>query len=144
VSDLTRREFIQQSERILVAAGLAAVAAPAVAFFYPPDLSATPAEPVSAGPESALLVGESKMVPYGRYPALVINTSEGIKAYSAVCTHFACLVKWDKARGEFVCPCHDGFFDPIDGHVISGPPPRALDPIAVKIVGGEIMVGGEA
>jgi cytochrome b6-f complex iron-sulfur subunit len=71
-------------------------------------------------------VGQSKLVAFGRYPALVINTTEGLRAYSAVCTHFACLVKWNPDSGKIECPCHDGFFDPLDGSVISGPPPEPL------------------
>jgi cytochrome b6-f complex iron-sulfur subunit len=142
MADVTRRDFLVLTEGALVAAGLAVVAVPAVAYFYPPDLRETPAEPVSAGPASDLPVGQSTTVPYGRYPAIVINTTEGLRAYSAVCTHFACLVKWDSARGELVCPCHDAAFDPLDGHVTGGPPPRGLDTFPVNVVNGEIFVGG--
>lgn len=144
MADVTRREFLVLTEGALVAAGLAVVAVPAVAFFYPAELRETPAEPVSAGPVADLPVGTSTTVPYGRYPAIVINTSDGLRAWSAVCTHFACLVKYDPDRDELVCPCHDAAFDPIDGHVTAGPPPRALDAFPVNVVDGEIMVGGES
>jgi cytochrome b6-f complex iron-sulfur subunit len=141
MSTLSRREFLRWAERALGAVGLATVATPVVAFFYPSDLSETPGQPVSAGPASALTVGQSKTVGYGRYPAIVINTASGLRAYSAVCTHFACIVNWDAERGEIVCPCHAATFDPSDGHVTGGPPPRGLDAIDVAVVGGEIMVG---
>jgi Rieske Fe-S protein len=142
MSALSRREFLKISERVLAAVGLAAIATPVVAYFFPSDLSQTPSEAVAGGAAADLAVGESTIVPYGRYPAVVINTTAGLRAYSAVCTHFACIVNWDPALGEVVCPCHAATFDPVDGHVTSGPAPRALDPIPVAVVDGQIMVGG--
>ncbi len=50
-------------------------------------------------------------------------------AYSSVCTHLSCTVLWNRADGRIECPCHDGAFDPRDGRVVAGPPPRALPPI---------------
>jgi Rieske Fe-S protein len=82
-------------------------------------------------------------VQFGRYPAIIINTDQGLRAYSAVCTHFACIVKWNPELYEIVCPCHEGYFDPYDGSVISGPPPTPLESLPVNIVDGQIYVGGE-
>jgi cytochrome b6-f complex iron-sulfur subunit len=140
---LTRRDFLKVINRGLAAIGLAAIATPIVAYFYPVDLSETPTDPVKVGPEGDLPENGSKTVNFGRYPALVINTSQGIKAYSAVCTHFACIVKWDPELGQIVCPCHEGYFDALDGSVISGPPPAPLESLPVEIVDGQIYVGGE-
>jgi cytochrome b6-f complex iron-sulfur subunit len=104
-----------------------------------------PSEPVSAGSEGSIPVGEAKTVRFGRYPALVINTPKrGIVAYSAVCTHFACLVKWNPEIDKIECPCHEGYFSAVDGSVISGPPPTPLEEILVTIVDGNILIGGEA
>jgi Rieske Fe-S protein len=142
---LTRRDFMKMINRILAATGLAAVFGPIIAFFYPPKLEEMPAEPVLVAPEEELPVGTSKLVTFGRYPALVIHTNEGLRAYSAVCTHFACLVKYDSERDEIHCPCHDGYFDPLDGHVTGGPPPIGLTVLNVEVIAGEIYVtaGGE-
>jgi len=142
MSKMTRKDFLKIAKRILAATGLAALIGPIVAFFYPPNLEEMPSEPVLVAPVNELPSGESKTIRFGRYPALVINTPEGLRAYSAVCTHFACIVKWDQTSNQIVCPCHDGFFDPINGEVISGPPPTALEPLTVEIVEGEIYVGG--
>jgi cytochrome b6-f complex iron-sulfur subunit len=95
------------------------------------------------GPETDIPVGTSKTVRFGRFPALVINTPNGLRAFSAVCTHFACLVKWDAASAQIGCPCHDGFFD-TEGQVISGPPPLPLDALKVEVIDGQVYVGGEA
>ena len=120
------------------------IGGPIVAYFYPSDLQETPSEPVFVCKVEELPVGESITINYGRYPALVINTQEGMFAYSAVCTHFACIVKWDVEKGQIYCPCHDGYFDPMDGSVISGPPPLPLAAIPVNVVNNEIYVGGAA
>jgi len=141
MTTISRRDLLKLLNRVLIVSGVAAVFGPVVAYFYPPSLEETPTEPVSAG-LVADLPAEGKIVPFGRYPALVIPTAQGIRAYSAVCTHFACLVKWDAGRGQIVCPCHDGYFDPTDGHVISGPPPTPLISLPVAIIDGHIYVGG--
>jgi Rieske Fe-S protein len=128
----------------LLVTGAVVIAGPVVAFFYPSELQETPSEPVRVCTVDELPVGESKTIGYGRYPALVINTPEGLRAFSAVCTHFACIVKWENQEGLIYCPCHDGYFDPQDGHVVSGPPPLPLAAIPVNVVNNEIFIGGEA
>ncbi len=142
MSPITRRDFLKLVNKGLVATGTAAVVGPILAYFYPSNLQETPSEPVLVCKVDELPVGESKTISYGRYPALVINTADGLHAFSAVCTHFACIVKWESSKGMIYCPCHDGYFDPADGHVISGPPPLGLTPIAVNVVNNEIYIGG--
>ena len=144
MSPITRREFLKLVNKGLAVTGTAAILGPVVAYFYPSDLQETPSEPILVCKVDELPLGESKTISYGRYPALVINTPSGLRAFSAVCTHFACIVKWENAKGQIYCPCHDGYFDPQDGHVISGPPPLPLTPITVNVVGDEIYVGGNA
>ena len=141
---ISRRNFLKLTNRLLTISGLGLLIGPIVAYFYPPKLEETPSEPVLVSSTEDLLEGESQTVRFGRYPALVINTSEGLRAYSAVCTHFACICKYDPELNQIVCPCHDGFFDPVDGHVISGPPPEPLEALPVTVINNEIYVGGEA
>lgn len=142
---LSRRAFLNLINKLLVATGLAAVLGPAVAYFYPPKLEETPSEPVLVSPQNELPVGVSKIVKFGRYPALVINTEKGLRAYSAVCTHFACIVMWNPEINQITCPCHDGFFDPEDGSVIAGPPPTGLVQLTIELIDGDIYVsaGGQ-
>lgn len=143
-NNLTRNNILKLLSGFLTVTGLAVIVTPIVAFFFPAKLEEMPSEPVLVGGVNDLPPGASKTVGFGRYPALVIHTSEGLRAYSAVCTHFACIVKWNLELGEIVCPCHEGYFDPLDGSVISGPPPTALEKIPVEIVDGQIYIGGEA
>jgi len=146
MSDISRRDFLKLLKGAGALIGVSAVATPVVAYFYPPKLEEMPSEPVLVGPELELPVGGSEMVKFGRYPAIVINTSNGLKAYSAVCTHFACLVKWNPETGRLECPCHDGYFSPEDGSVLEGPPPAPLLPLETEVVDGQIYikVGGQS
>jgi cytochrome b6-f complex iron-sulfur subunit len=141
---ISRRGFIKILNQFLAVSGLAAIVAPIVAFFWPSKLEEFPSEPKAIGPTGFLAPGDSVTIPFGRYPALVINSHEkGVIAYSAVCTHFACLVKWNVESGMIECPCHEGFFKPEDGSVISGPPPEPLRPIPVFTQDDTIFIGGE-
>jgi cytochrome b6-f complex iron-sulfur subunit len=142
MSDITRRDFLKLIQSAGALLGISVVAAPVLAYFYPPKLVEMPAEPVLVCPEADLPVGQAKTVEFGRYPAIVINTPEGLKAYSAVCTHFACLVKWNSEMGRMECPCHEGNFSAADGSVLSGPPPKPLLTLATEVVDGQIYVKG--
>jgi Rieske Fe-S protein len=142
MSALSRRDFLKLVEKILGALGVTAIAVPVVAYFYPTQLEEMPSEPVVVGPVSELPVNAAKTIRFGRYPALVINTPEGLRGYSAVCTHFGCLVKWDAEKNQIECPCHDGFFSPLDGSVLAGPPPEALLKLSVTVKDDQVFVGG--
>lgn len=142
MAKISRREFLKLANRFLTFTGLAVILGPIIAYFYPADLEEVPSEAIMVAGEGDLPLGMSKTVRFGRYPAIVINTSAGLRAYSAVCTHFACIVKWDQGQNMIKCPCHDGFFDPVTGEVISGPPPTPLESIKVEVVDGQIFVGG--
>ena len=144
MNKISRRDSLKIFKWLLTVTGLAAVLGPIIAYFYPPNLEEMPSEPVPAGTLEDLGINESVTIRFGRYPALIIHTPEGLRAYSAVCTHFACIVKWDPDAGRIACPCHDGYFDPLDGHVTGGPPPTPLEPLKVEVVDGQIMVGGTA
>ena len=146
MSNFTRRDFLDLVKKGLAATGLTALLTPFLAYFYPPSLEEQPADPVRVGTVNDIPLGVGLAIPFGRYPALVIHTDQGFRAYSAVCTHFACICKWDPELGQIVCPCHEGFFDPLDGSVVSGPPPTPLEALDVLIENDTILiqVRGEA
>jgi Rieske Fe-S protein len=138
--DITRRDFLKLMKGTGIALGAGVVAAPVVAYFYPSTLEIYPSEPALVCGQDELPIGESRTIPFGRYPAIVINTVDGLKAYSAACTHFACTVKWNNASGKLECPCHEGYFKVEDGSVISGPPPKSLDLLETEITDGKIYI----
>jgi len=100
--DITRRDFLKLVKGAGIAAGAGALAAPILAYLYPTNLEIYPSEPVLVCAEEELPEGESKIVAFGRYPALVINLGGRLKAYSAACTHFACTVKWKRLRDKSI------------------------------------------
>jgi Rieske Fe-S protein len=63
---------------------------------------------------------------------VLVNTDKGLKAISTNCTHLGCKVYWEPDNVRFFCPCHNGVFD-VNGGVVSGPPPRALDSYQVEV-----------
>jgi len=140
MSDLSRREFLKLMAGAAVVLGGGALAVPVVSYFMPADLEEMPSEPVAVCPEDELPVGESKTVKFGRYPAIIVHLPQGLRAYSAVCTHFACLVKWNPDEQRLDCPCHDGFFSAEDGTVVAGPPPAPLTALVAEAVDGIIYV----
>jgi menaquinol-cytochrome c reductase iron-sulfur subunit len=62
-------------------------------------------------------------------------------AFSNICSHLGCRVRWIDDRGEFFCPCHNGVFAK-DGTVLEGPPPRPLDQFEVRVVDDQIEILG--
>jgi Rieske Fe-S protein len=60
------------------------------------------------------------------------HDGDGYRALSAVCQHLGCSVRWDGSKKRFLCPCHGGVYDR-DGRVVSGPPPRPLERLNVRV-----------
>jgi cytochrome b6-f complex iron-sulfur subunit len=69
--------------------------------------------------------------------AFLFKMSGQLTMLSAVCTHAGCIVEWSAAAGQFICPCHRSSFD-IDGSVLSGPAPRPLPKLAVRVRNGQV------
>ncbi len=67
------------------------------------------------------------------------NKGNSLIVYSGKCTHLGCPYRWDEAKKAFVCPCHISIFN-IQGEVLSGPAPRRLDTLPVKIDDGQVYI----
>ncbi len=70
---------------------------------------------------------------------LVRTEDGGFLALSLICSHLGCSVLWDKAKNQFICPCHSSAFDKL-GNVINSPAPRALDYYPVIIEAGKVKI----
>ena len=70
--------------------------------------------------------------------------SDGIVAYSAVCTHQQCWVTdWLKSAQVLQCPCHQSQYDLRHGaRVVGGPAPRPLPALPLKLSDGALTVAG--
>jgi cytochrome b6-f complex iron-sulfur subunit len=136
-----RRLFIQMLLGFSVFSTMAMVVTPIVGFLIPPKTAgAGGGGRVLAATTADLPIGSGKVVAMGSKPVIVVNTTGGVKAYSAVCTHLGCIVAYDSTSSQIVCPCHDGRFNPASGSVISGPPPQPLAPIAVTVEKDQIFL----
>ncbi len=58
---------------------------------------------------------------------------------STTCTHLGCSVRWDSERQQFLCPCHGGVYAR-DGTVVSGPPPRPLARLPVRVADNQLKM----
>jgi len=88
---------------------------------------------------SEVAPGSAVMFKDGGQDAVLVHLESGdFVAYSALCTHQACPVAYQK--GRLACPCHGSVFDPASGaEVVSGPAQSPLEEIPVEVRGGEVF-----
>lgn len=71
--------------------------------------------------------------------SILINYNGSWKAFSAICTHAGCTVNLTSA--QLYCPCHAGYFSPVNGAVTGGPPPSRLAEYDVREINNNLYVG---
>ena len=133
---VSRRGFVRLLLGWSIVSSVAMVVAPVIGFLIPPrQPSAAAGGRLLVGTINDIVPGRSKVVALGSKPVIVLNSPQGMKAFSAVCTHLGCIVGYDASKSpDIVSPCHDGHFSAVNGTVISGPPPAPLKeyPVAVE------------
>ena len=70
---------------------------------------------------------------------LVRSETSAVHALSSSCAHLGCSVAFNAEKQQFVCPCHNGVFN-VDGSVVSGPAPRGLDSLVVRVEKSRVLV----
>ncbi len=137
---VSRRSFLDGLLAGMVALLVAATVYPIVRYLWPSYRRA------AAGRERSLSIplgqvpeGAAHFTKFGGESVVVVRTEESVYALSAVCTHLGCIVKWDQARGQLICPCHAAIFD-VNGNVLGGPAPRPLPSYGVRVVGDKIVL----
>jgi quinol---cytochrome c reductase iron-sulfur subunit, bacillus type len=131
----------------------AALSLPAAVYLLLPPKARKREEWVEAGDLSRLDVNDPEEVVFRKNrvdgwkissektSAWVVKLSDNTAvAFAPSCTHLGCAYHWDERKKNFLCPCHTSTFG-VDGRVLSGPAPRALDRYAVEIKGGKILLG---
>ena len=117
----------------------AATVIPALAYLWP----AAQAGPIKVreevGDAATWSLWEARKVSVAGKAVIAIKTDKGFVAYSAICTHLGCLVEFDSAKHDIICPCHAATFD-LEGNVTGGPPPRPLAPYKISEVQGKVIV----
>ena len=137
---MNRRKFLK-----IILAFFGSITSVSFAYSLLKFLTAVPAKAVESKKivlhKSEVPYGGAKNIIYGDTPAIVINRPEkGFIAFSRTCTHLGCLIEFNKSSQKIICPCHAGTYD-LDGMVESGPPPRPLSTVPIKIEGDTIIIG---
>jgi Rieske Fe-S protein len=58
------------------------------------------------------------------------DESGNLHAFSAICPHLGCVVRWDGCEKTWDCPCHGSRFDAF-GRVVNGPAISDLERVEV-------------
>ena len=143
---VSRRRFMELALIGSIVTTIVGVLTPIIGYLWPPaGIAGSGGERVLAGTVDEFPPDSGKVTSVESKAVIVVNTEKGgVKAFSAVCTHLGCIVYWHEERGVIQCPCHDGRFNPLNGWVISGPPPAPLAEHDVQVAGDEIYVGASA
>ncbi len=83
-----------------------------------------------------------RLDPEGFDPETKDRAAEGVVGYSAICPHTGCdVTNYHPTRRLLECPCHYSIYDPKEeAKVVSGPSPRRLPALPLKIVDGKLAV----
>jgi Rieske Fe-S protein len=68
------------------------------------------------------------------------ESADEFVAISTRCAHLGCPVRFVRAAGNFICPCHGGVYG-FQGQVIGGPPVRPLDRFQTRVTGDTLEIG---
>jgi cytochrome b6-f complex iron-sulfur subunit len=136
---MKRRRFLGILLVILGSTALGSFVYPLLRFFAAPARDAK-TKSISIK-KSDVNLGEAREIVLNNKPVIIINRHEkGFVAFSKVCTHLGCLIEYDRGQRRLVCPCHAGTFD-LEGNVLSGPPPRPLSVVPLRVEGEFVIIG---
>jgi Rieske Fe-S protein len=139
--DVSRRRWVSWFLGGSLGAALASFAYPIVRYLVPPEAS----EPSLSEFEldikaSDVAPNTGRIIPAGGKPVLLFRTPAGeLKALTAKCTHLDCTVQYRPERTDIWCACHNGTYD-TQGLNVSGPPPRPLTQLEVRVRGEKIVL----
>jgi len=137
---MKRRGFLDWMIRIAGTSLGAFVLYPVFRYLVPPRIPEAATRRVVAAKKDELKPGSFKTFPFGSQPGILIRTNDGgYRALSAVCTHLGCTVQYRGADRTIWCACHNGLYD-LEGHNVSGPPPRPLEVYVVHVEGEDVVV----
>jgi cytochrome b6-f complex iron-sulfur subunit len=133
--EISRRDALAVG--LTVGIGTVASCVPIVRYLGP--IATAGAAAVVQVPLDRLLVWEAERILMRGTPSYIVRTPDEIFACSGVCPHLGCIVKWNRSRRIFFCPCHGARFAP-DGRVLGGPSPASLVRHTVAVDRGQCIV----
>jgi len=137
----TRRGFVNWLLGTSAGAFIASVFYPVARYLVPPPTGESAAASVTLPIKADdVKPNTGQIFKFGSKPAIIVRTAGGeLRAFTAACTHLNCTVQYRPDLGQIWCACHNGHFD-LNGHNVSGPPPRPLDAYVVNVRGTQIVV----
>jgi len=143
--EIDRRRFLNWFLGTTAGAFLVSVLYPVSRYLIPPKVEESTARTValSIKPEE-VKPNSGQIFRFGNQAAILIRTpAGGLRAFSAVCTHLACIVQYRPDLSHIWCACHNGHYD-LNGKNIAGPPPKPLEEYAVNVRGDQIVASKKA
>jgi menaquinol-cytochrome c reductase iron-sulfur subunit len=150
--NIDRRKFLIKLSLLAGAVPIALVSVPFLSALFGPLLQKQKQVWRKVANLSEINVGETKLITYvnadplpwagvtAKAAAWLRRESENkFIAFSAHCTHLGCPVRWEDKAQLFMCPCHGGVYYK-DGTVASGPPPKPLTRIEIRINKSDIEI----
>lgn len=139
--DQGRRRWL--SRLLSTSLGATAVASlyPILRYLVPPASSEPSQSEVELDVKaSAIQPNTARIVPFAGKAVLLLKTASGeLRALTATCTHLACTVQYRAERSDIWCACHNGTYD-LNGMNVSGPPPRPLTKLDVRVQGDKVVI----
>jgi len=143
-SKVSRRSFINYILGGGMVATIVSALYPLIGFIMPPKVREVMKSSAVAGKVGDLAPNSGRIFRFDDRPGILVKTPQGeLKAFSAICTHLACVVQYREDLGHIWCACHNGHYD-LNGVNIAGPPPRPLEEYKVDVRGEEVVASKKA
>ena len=139
--DHGRRNLLNWFLSTTAGAFLVSVTYPLSRYLIPPDVGESTAHTVTlALKPQEVKPNSGQIFRFGSQAGILVKDSNGeLKAFSAVCTHLACIVQYRSDINQIWCACHNGHFD-LNGRNVEGPPPKPLEQYVVNVRADQIVV----
>jgi Rieske Fe-S protein len=139
--DNGRRNFLNWFLGTTAGAFLVSVTYPLSKYLIPPEVTESTASTVTLSIKpNDVKANSGQIFRFGSQPAILVKDTNGeLKAFSAVCTHLACIVQYRSDISHIWCACHNGHFD-LNGRNVEGPPPKPLEQYVVNVRADQIVV----
>jgi len=139
--DHGRRNLLNWFLSTTAGAFLVSVTYPLSRYLIPPDVEESTANTVTlALKPQEVKPNSGQIFRFGSQAGILVKDTNGeLKAFSAVCTHLACIVQYRPDINQIWCACHNGHFD-LNGRNVEGPPPKPLEQFVVNVRADQIVV----
>lgn len=139
--DHGRRNLLNWFLSTTAGAFLVSVTYPLSRYLIPPEVEESTASTVTlAIKPNDVKANSGQIFRFGSQAGILVKDTNGeLKAFSAVCTHLACIVQYRPDINHIWCACHNGHFD-LNGRNVEGPPPKPLEQFVVNVRAEQIVV----